>query len=89
MVFRTAGAQGVGIVNAMRGATIALASHAFFCSPHKPLQCLTPFSAVSAATVTAGGIIWVNASGSNKVRQARANCHGAMQALLAVLLNDS
>lgn len=67
MVFRTDGAQGVGIVNAMRGATVALVSHAFFCSPAKPLQCLTTSSAVSAATVTSGGIVWVQGSGPDKV----------------------
>ena len=67
MVFRTAGAQGVGIVNAMRGATVALVSHLCFCSAAKPLQCLSPVSAVSAAIVTAGGILWVQASNPSQV----------------------
>ncbi len=71
MVFRTDGAQGVGIVNAMRGATVALVSHAFFCSPAKPLQCLTTSSAVSAATVTTGGIVWVQGSRPEQVGSAR------------------
>ncbi|KAL3159647.1 hypothetical protein ABBQ38_010057 [Trebouxia sp. C0009 RCD-2024] len=62
VVFRTDGAQGVGIVNAMRGATVAIVSHLCFCSPQRPLQCLTPLSAASAATVTAGGIIWVKSA---------------------------
>ena len=66
-VFRTDGAQGVGIVNAMRGATVAIVSHLCFCSPLRPLQCLTPLSAVSAATVTAGGIIWVRSANPVKV----------------------
>ena len=71
MVFRTDGAQGVGIVNAMRGATVALVSHAFFCSPAKPLQCLTTSSAASAATVTTGGIVWVQGSRPDQVRSDR------------------
>ena len=62
VVFRTDGAQGVGIVNAMRGATVAIVSHLCFCSPSKPLQCLTPLSAASAAIVTAGGIVWVRSA---------------------------
>ena len=66
-VFRTDGAQGVGIVNAMRGATVAIVSHLCFCSPLRPLQCLTPLSAASAATVTAGGIIWVRSANAVKV----------------------
>ena len=66
-VFRTDGAQGVGIVNAMRGATVAIVSHLCFCSPLRPLQCLTPLSAASAATVTAGGIIWVKSANPVKV----------------------
>lgn len=68
MVFRTDGAQGVGIVNAMRGATVAVVSHACFCSAAKPLQCLTPTSAASAATVTAGGIVWVKAASPGQVK---------------------
>lgn len=67
MVFCMDGAQGVGIVNAMRGATVALVSHAFFCSPAKPLQCLTASSAASAATVTTGGIVWVQGSRPDQV----------------------
>ena len=67
MVFRSDGAQGVGIVNAMRGATVAVVSHACFCSPAKPLQCLTPLNAASAATVTAGGVLWVKASSPAQV----------------------
>ncbi|KAL0052933.1 hypothetical protein WJX82_010022 [Trebouxia sp. C0006] len=69
MVFCMDGAQGVGIVNAMRGATVALVSHAFFCSPAKPLQCLTASSAASAATVTTGGIVWVQGSRPNQATQ--------------------
>ncbi|DBA72698.1 TPA: hypothetical protein ACH3X2_010233 [Trebouxia sp. C0005] len=68
MVFRSDGAQGVGIVNAMRGATVALVSHALFCSPVKPLQCLTTSSAASAATVTTGGIVWVQGSRPDQER---------------------
>ena len=49
-------------MNAMRGATVAIVSHICFCSPVRPLQCLTPLSAASAATVTAGGIIWVRSA---------------------------
>lgn len=67
LVFRTDGAQGVGIVNAMRGASVAIVSHLCFCSPSKPLQCLTPLSAASAAVVTAGGIIWVRSAGPVQV----------------------
>ena len=68
-VFRTDGAQGVGVVNAMRGGTVAIVSHLCFCSPLRPLQCLTPLSAVSAAVVTAGGIIWVRSANPVKVRK--------------------
>ena len=68
MVYRSDGALGVGMVNAMRGATVALIAGVWFCSEATPWQCLTPWSATSAAAVTVGSIMWVNA----KVR------HGAV-----------
>lgn len=67
VVYRTDGALGVGMVNAVRGAIIAVISGVWFCSAATPWQCLTPLSAASAAVVTAGSIMWVNASTLAKV----------------------
>ena len=61
IVYRSDGALGVGMVNAMRGATVALIAGVWFCSEATPWQCLTPWSATSAAVVTVGSIMWVNA----------------------------
>ena len=58
---RTEGALGVGLVTAVRSATVSLASGLLFCSPDAPSQCLTPLTAASAAVVTAGGLAWVTA----------------------------
>jgi hypothetical protein len=67
LVFRLDGALGVGLVNAVRGATVAIASGLLFCRPDKPGQCLSMASATSAAVVTAGGIVWVCAGNRARV----------------------
>lgn len=67
IVYRSDGALGVGMVNAMRGAIIALIAGVWFCSEATPWQCLTPLSAASAAIVTSGSIMWVNATTLAKV----------------------
>ena len=58
-VQKSDGALGVGLVTAVRSATVSLASGLLFCSPAAPAQCLTPMSAASALIVTLGGIAWV------------------------------
>ena len=60
-VQKSDGALGVGLVTAVRSATVSLASGALFCSLQTPAQCLTPLSAASALIVTLGGIAWVRA----------------------------
>ena len=67
VVYRTDGALGVGMVNATRGAIIALIAGVWFCSEATPWQCLTPLTAASATIVTAGSIMWVSASTLAKV----------------------
>ena len=59
LMFRADGAVGVGLVNAARGAVITVLMGLLFCSPAKPVLCLTPRSALSAAITTLGGIIYV------------------------------
>ena len=63
------GALGVGLVTAVRSATVSLASGMLFCSPQSPSQCLTPLSAASALIVTLGGVAWVTAPGQGKRKQ--------------------
>ncbi len=60
-VQKSDGALGVGLVTAVRSATVSLASGLLFCSPRSPSQCLTPLSAASALVVTLGGVAWVTA----------------------------
>ena len=60
-VQKSDGALGVGLVTAVRSATVSLASGLLFCSPQSPSQCLTPLSAASALVVTLGGVAWVTA----------------------------
>lgn len=62
------GALGVGLVTAVRSATVSLASGALFCSPVAPSQCLTPLSATSALVVTAAGVVWVTAAAPQKLK---------------------
>jgi hypothetical protein len=60
-VQKSDGALGVGLVTAVRSATVSLSSGLLFCSPAAPAQCLTPLSAASALIVTLGGVVWVRA----------------------------
>jgi hypothetical protein len=46
------------MVNALRAALVSVASGAIFCSVEAPHQCLTAYSAGSAAIVTAGAMLW-------------------------------
>ncbi|KAK9815935.1 hypothetical protein WJX72_012252 [[Myrmecia] bisecta] len=59
LVFRTEGALGVGLVTAVRGATVSLVAGSMFCSPAQPSQCMTAWSGASAGVITAGGVAWV------------------------------
>ncbi len=47
------------MVNALRAALVSVASGFAFCSVDTPHQCLTAYTAGSAATVTAGAMLWV------------------------------
>ena len=67
-MYRSEGALGVGLVTAVRGATVSLAANAMYCSAAAPWQCLTRWTGASAAIVTLGGITWV--AGTAKVRAA-------------------
>lgn len=59
LVFKAEGAMGVSLVNALRSATVALASQALFCSSARPWLCMTRQSSASVAITTLGGLIWV------------------------------
>mmetsp|Transcript_17857 Transcript_17857/g.49979 ORF Transcript_17857/g.49979 Transcript_17857/m.49979 type:complete len:90 (+) Transcript_17857:553-822(+) len=52
------GALGVGVVTAVRGATVSIASGVVFCSEAAPWQCLTFWRGCSAFVVSVGGIVW-------------------------------
>ena len=67
-MYRSEGALGVGLVTAVRGATVSVAANALYCSTAAPWQCLTRWTGASAAIVTLGGITWV--AGTAKVRAA-------------------
>lgn len=71
LVFRSEGAVGVGLVNAVRGAAITAIGGAAFCSPARPQLCLTRQSAASAAVTALGGVGWV-AAGARAKRAAAA-----------------
>ena len=58
----------MGLVTAVRGATVSVAANAMYCSAAAPWQCLTRWTGASAAIVTLGGITWV--AGTAKVRAA-------------------
>ena len=62
LVFQTDGALGVGCVNAVRGALIAVASDRLFCRPDRTSACLTPQTCASALLVMVGGIAWVRST---------------------------
>ncbi|EFN56011.1 hypothetical protein CHLNCDRAFT_52094 [Chlorella variabilis] len=77
-VFKTEGAIGVGLVNAVRGAVITVTVAALFCSPARPHLCLTPQTILSAAITTVGGAVYVLAgSGQQPPQPAKAAAHGA------------
>ena len=63
------GALGVGLVTAVRSATVSLASGLLFCSPAAPAQCLTPLTAASALVVTLGGVAWVTAGAPARTKR--------------------
>lgn len=58
-MFRAEGAIGVGVVNSVRGAVLAVVTSVLFCTPQQPVLCLTAQSGASAAVITLGGIAWV------------------------------
>ena len=62
-VFKSDGAIGVGLVNAVRGAAITGVIAALFCGPGKQHLCLTRQTVLSAAITTAGGAVYVLAGG--------------------------
>lgn len=59
MVFKSDGAIGVGVVNSVRGAVLAVVTSLLFCEAGKPWLCLTRQSGASAAVTTLGGLVWV------------------------------
>ena len=62
LVYRTEGAVGVALVNAIRGGIVALLTGALFCSAAAPNRCLNAWTASSAAVETAGGVTWLTAT---------------------------
>ncbi|PSC69568.1 transporter permease [Micractinium conductrix] len=65
-VFKSDGALGVGLVNAVRGAVITIVIAALFCSSDRPHLCLTPQTILSAAVTTLGGAVYVLTGGGKK-----------------------
>ena len=61
LVFRTEGAVGVALVNAVRGSTVSLLMGTLFCSSATPARCLHAWTGASAAVQTAGGLTWLTA----------------------------
>ena len=62
LVYRTEGAVGVALVNAIRGGTVSLLTGALFCSSAASNSCLNAWSACSAAVEITGGITWLTAT---------------------------
>ena len=62
LVYRTEGAVGVALVNAIRGGTVSLLTGALFCSSAAPNRCVGAWTACSAAVGTAGGVTWLSAT---------------------------
>lgn len=59
-VFKSDGAIGVGLINAVRGAILAVVTSLLFCSEDRePTLCLTYRSGLSALITTLGGVAWV------------------------------
>ncbi len=65
-VFKSEGAIGVGLVNAVRGAAITLVVAALFCDAERQHLCLTRQTLASAAVTTVGGAIYVLAGGQRR-----------------------
>ena len=61
-MYRTEGAVGVALVNAIRGGTVSLLTGALFCSSAAPNRCVGAWTACSAAVETAGGVTWLSAT---------------------------
>jgi len=73
LVFKSDGAMGVGLVNAVRGAIITALAAAIFCSPVRPWLCITRQSGLSAVVTALGGVGWVVAGArAKRVQQAPA-----------------
>ena len=62
LVYRTEGAVGVALVNAIRGGAVSLLTGALFCSSATPNRCVSAWTACSAAVETAGGVTWLTAT---------------------------
>lgn len=69
LVFKSDGAMGVGLVNAVRGAIITAIAAAMFCSSARPWLCLTRQSGLSAVVTALGGVGWVVAGARAKRAQ--------------------
>ncbi|KAL4451881.1 hypothetical protein ABPG75_007543 [Micractinium tetrahymenae] len=78
-VFKTEGAIGVGLVNAVRGAVITLVVAALFCSPDRRHLCLTNQTMLSAAVTTIGGAVYVMAGGGRQPPKTKAEPTPAAQ----------
>lgn len=61
-MYRTEGAVGVALVNAIRGGAVSLLTGALFCSSATPNRCVGAWTACSAAVETAGGVTWLSAT---------------------------
>ncbi|KAL4856175.1 hypothetical protein ACK3TF_003317 [Chlorella vulgaris] len=78
-VFKTDGAIGVGLVNAVRGAVITVVAAAIFCSPSRQQLCLTRQTVLSACITTCGGAIYVLTGGGQRQQRPAAAAARAAQ----------
>lgn len=78
-VFKTDGAIGVGLVNAVRGAVITVVAAAIFCSPSRQQLCLTRQTVLSACITTCGGAVYVLTGGGQRQQRPAAAAERAAQ----------
>lgn len=71
LVFRSDGALGVGLVNAVRGSLINLSAGLVFCPSNAPnwQDCVSTISMVSGMMTTFGGILWVLGADATKIEK--------------------
>ena len=71
LVFKVEGALGVALVNAVRGAAVTVIAGGVFCSPTKPMLCLTRQSGAAAELNALGGVVWVLSGARAKAKTKR------------------